>query len=65
MERTILDRTALDRRTFGITLALAVPALATGASAQTAWPTKPVHIIVASTPGSSPDVLARMLAKEL
>ena len=60
-----MNHTTLDRRTFGITLALAVPALATGASAQTAWPTKPVHIVVASTPGSSPDVLARMLAKEL
>ena len=30
-----------------------------------AYPSKPVHITVANTPGSSPDVLARYLAQRL
>ncbi len=33
--------------------------------AAAAYPSKPVHITVANTPGSSPDVLARYLAQRL
>lgn len=42
-------------------------ALAAGsARAQTAaWPARPVHITVANTPGSAPDVLARYMAPRL
>jgi len=32
---------------------------------QPAYPSKPVHITVANTPGSSPDVLARFLGQRL
>lgn len=49
-------------------LALALLAGATAATAvhaQAAWPIKPVHITVANTPGSSPDVLARFLSTRL
>ena len=51
---------------------LALPALSAllfGAAvpvhAQTAWPTKPVHIVVPYAPGSSPDVLVRMMSDKL
>ena len=39
-------------------------ALAGGAQAQT-WPDKPVHVIVAFTPGSATDVIARSMSNEL
>jgi tripartite-type tricarboxylate transporter receptor subunit TctC len=39
-------------------------AFAGGAQAQT-WPDKPVHIIVAFTPGSATDVIARSMSNEL
>src|SRR5215471_14947257 len=41
-----------------------VLALASGAQAQT-WPEKPVHLIVAFTPGSATDVIARSMSNEL
>jgi tripartite-type tricarboxylate transporter receptor subunit TctC len=42
--------------------ALALPGAASGADA---WPTKPVHILVAGPPGGTVDVLARMVADDL
>jgi tripartite-type tricarboxylate transporter receptor subunit TctC len=39
-------------------------AFASGAQAQT-WPDKPVHIVVAFTPGSATDVIARSMSNEL
>lgn len=53
-------------RTAGImaTMAWGSLALASGASAQT-WPTRPVRIVIASSAGSTGDLLARMLAPRL
>ena len=44
--------------------AAALPAVSRIASAE-AYPTRPVRLIVGSTPGSSPDVIARLMAKWL
>jgi tripartite-type tricarboxylate transporter receptor subunit TctC len=41
-------------------LAFALPA-----RAETSWPEKPVHVIVAFTPGSATDVIARAMSNEL
>ena len=41
---------------------------ASGVQAQTgaeAWPSKPIRVIVGSTPGSSPDVIARLVGQKL
>ena len=47
-------------------LLIAAIALAVGGSAQAqTWPDKPVHIIVAFTPGSATDVIARSMSNEL
>lgn len=55
----------MDRRIFTTGMMMLGAVLPTAASAQAAWPERPVRIIVASTPGSSPDALARLLGKEL
>ena len=48
-------------------LLFACPALliATFAAAQTGYPDKPVRILVGFTPGTAPDVSARLLAEKL
>jgi len=46
-------------------LAAALGALAMGASAQAAYPDKPVHIVVGFSAGGTTDVIARIMAKEL
>jgi tripartite-type tricarboxylate transporter receptor subunit TctC len=43
---------------FGLSVAL-------GAPAQTAYPSKPIHIIVGLPPGSQPDTIARLLGQKL
>lgn len=54
----------IDRRLF---LAGTAAALVTGAGAraQTAWPTKPLRIVVGFSPGSTPDLIARTLSEPL
>jgi tripartite-type tricarboxylate transporter receptor subunit TctC len=61
---------AFARRPFLHASALLASVLTLGASglavAQTAtWPPRPVHLVVANTPGSAPDVLARQIAPRL
>jgi tripartite-type tricarboxylate transporter receptor subunit TctC len=53
----------LDRRLFLASIAGA--ALAPAASAQDAWPSRPVHVIVPYPPGGSTDVLTRILADKM
>lgn len=48
-----------------LALASAYPLLGAAALAQTAWPTKPVRILVGFAGGSSPDMSARTLADAL
>jgi tripartite-type tricarboxylate transporter receptor subunit TctC len=53
------------RMLFGMAGALAALALPMTGSAETAWPTKPIKIIVPFTPGTGIDVLARTLGQKL
>lgn len=49
-----------------LALAAALPlAMLPAAQAQANWPTKPVRIVVPYGPGSSPDVLVRLMAEKL
>jgi tripartite-type tricarboxylate transporter receptor subunit TctC len=52
------------RRIAGVMLALALALPALPAAAQT-WPTKPVKLILSQPPGSSPDIVARLIADRL
>ena len=59
----------MQRRTFLHTTAvaasvLAAPALSSQAQAQT-WPSRPIKLVVPFPPGSSPDIIGRLLAEPL
>jgi tripartite-type tricarboxylate transporter receptor subunit TctC len=55
----------IDRRTFGLGLAGAGLAAATGASAQGAWPTRTVTVIVPFGAGGVTDLFGRLIAQRL
>jgi tripartite-type tricarboxylate transporter receptor subunit TctC len=55
----------LAMRAIGGLALLGLAAAATDASAQTAWPQRPITMIVSQSAGASPDVFARLLAEKL
>lgn len=54
---------SLDRRVFAVALAAAL--VAPAALSQTAWPSKPIRIVVPYPPGGFTDVTARLVAQKL
>jgi tripartite-type tricarboxylate transporter receptor subunit TctC len=63
--RTSTQAKSLGALSASIAAACLAAALPMTASAQADWPTKPVHIVVPYGPGSSPDVLVRIMAERL
>jgi len=53
------------RRSAGTVLAACLALTAAFAYAEEPWPSKPVHVIVAFAPGSTPDIVARMVSDKL
>ena len=53
------------RRLFSLALALGVAVLTTAVQAETAWPTRPIKILVGYAAGGSTDVTARIIAQAL
>jgi tripartite-type tricarboxylate transporter receptor subunit TctC len=56
----------LNRRLLCLAVAwLAATMMPARTHAQDSWPTKPIHFLVSAAPGSTPDVLARIIADRL
>jgi tripartite-type tricarboxylate transporter receptor subunit TctC len=49
----------------GLLLAMAAAAVASGAAAQSAWPSRPIKVIVPFTAGSTTDIIARVVGERL
>ncbi|MBU8536347.1 Bug family tripartite tricarboxylate transporter substrate binding protein [Falsiroseomonas tokyonensis] len=60
-----ISRRALLGTTLGAPFAATLPPLAAPALAQSAWPNRPVRVIVPWPPGGSTDVLARLISEQL
>ena len=52
-------------RILGLVLALAAGAATSGVAAQSAWPSKPIKVIVPFTAGSTTDIIARVVGERL
>lgn len=61
----IACRRSLVTRAAAAAIAAALSSAGFPASAQSAWPTKPIHMVVPYAAGSSPDVIARIVAEKL
>jgi len=53
------------RRVAALTLIFLAPFWLAQMAAAQAWPTRPVHMVVAGAPGSAPDVIARIIGNRL